>query len=128
MKYAKLINNYPFYASNPILHNGFRYGNPPGSVYEAEGYKAVIYTDPPGEPDEGYQWSETWSETDTEIVQGWVLVEVPITDEEALVRYANELTGEQDETLLDATETLIKIVKEENRNGTVSYHRNPEPG
>ena len=61
-------------------------------------------------------------------MQGWVLVEVPITDEEALVRYANELTGEQDETLLDATETLIKIVKEENRNGTVSYHRNPEPG
>ena len=42
-----------------------------------------------------------------------VLVEVPITDEDALVRYANELTGEQDETLTEATETLIKIVKED---------------
>ena len=113
MRYAKLINNYPVYAPNPILHNGLWYGNPPGSVYEAEGYKPVVYTDPPTEPGEGYQWSETWSETDTEIVQGWVLVEVPITDEDALVRYSNELTGEQDETLTEATETLIKKLKED---------------
>lgn len=114
MKYAKLINSYPVFAPNPILHAGLWYGNPPGEVYTAEGYKPVRYADPPTEPTEGYQWSETWSETDTEIVQGWVLVEVPITEEEALVRYANELTGAEDETLLDATETLIKIVKEEN--------------
>ena len=114
MRYAKLINNYPSYAPNPIRIGDNWIGNPPGEIYKAEGYKPVHYTDPPGEPDEGYQWSETWSETDTEIVQGWELVEVPITEEEALVRYANELTGEQDETLLDATETLIKIVKEEN--------------
>lgn len=114
MRYAKLINNYPQYAPNPILHNGLWYGNPPGSVYEAEGYKQVRFTDPPTEPAEGYQWSETWSETATEIVQGWELVEVPITDEESLVRYANELTGEQDETLTEATETLIKKLKEDN--------------
>lgn len=113
MKYAKLINSYPTYAPNPILHNGLWHGNPPGSVYEAEGYKPVVYSDPPTEPAEGYQWQETWSETETEIVQGWVLVEVPITDEEALVRYSNELTGAEDETLTEATETLIKIVKEE---------------
>ena len=114
MRYAKLINGFLTYATNPILHNGLWYGNPPSEIYEAEGYKPVRFTDPPTEPGEGYQWSETWSETDTEIVQGWVLVEVPITDEEALVRYANELTGEQDETLTDATETLIKHFKEDN--------------
>ena len=114
MRYAKLINSFPAYAPNPILHGGLWYGNPPDEIYTAEGYKPVRYTDPPTEPREGYQWSEVWSETDTEIVQGWALVEVPITDEEALVRYANELTGEQDETLTEATETLIKIVKEEN--------------
>lgn len=114
MKYAKIINNYPTYAPNPILHNDLWYGNPPSSVYEAEGYKPVTYTDPPTEPGEGYRWAETWSETEFEIVQGWVLVEVPITDEEALVRYSNELTGAEDETLTEATETLIKIVKEEN--------------
>lgn len=114
MRYAKLINNRPSFAPNPIRHNGLWYGNPPGSVYEEEGYKPVHYNNPPTEPREGYQWSETWGETDTEIVQDWVLVEVPITDDEALVRYSNELTGAEDETLLDATETLIKIVKEDN--------------
>lgn len=114
MKYAKLINQYPQFAPNPIKHNGLWYGNPPGEIYEAEGYKPVRYTEPPGEPDEGYQWVETWSEDEGNIQQGWVLVEVPITEEEALVRYSNELTGAEDETLLDATETLIKIVKEEN--------------
>lgn len=112
MTYAKLINNSPRYAPNPILHNGLWYGNPPGEIYVAEGYKPVRYTDPPMEPTEGYQWNETWSETATEIVQGWVLVEVPITDEDALIRYSNELTGEQHETLTEATETLLKKLKE----------------
>ncbi len=113
MEYAKLINGHPSIAPNPIKHEGLWYGNPPAEVYLAEGYKPVTFTEPPTEPGEGYQWIETWSETNTEIVQGWVLVEVPITDENALVRYANELTGASDETLEEATETLIKIVKED---------------
>lgn len=113
MRYAKLIDSYPQYAPNPILHNGIWYGNPPSSVYEAEGYKPVVYADDPGEAPVGYRWEETWAEEDGNIQQGWVLVEIPITDEDALVRYANELTGEQDETLTEATETLIKIVKED---------------
>lgn len=113
MKYAKLINNSPVYATNPILHNGSYIGNPPDSVYEAEGYKPVVYSDPPGEAPAGYQWTETWSEEQGNIQQGWVLVEVPITEDEALVRYANELTGAQDETLEGATETLLKLFKED---------------
>lgn len=113
MKYAKLISNYPSYAPNPILYDSNYIGNPPASVYKAEGYKPVHFNEPPTEPREGYQWVETWGETDTEIVQDWVLVEVPITDEKALVRYSNELTGGADETLTEATETLIKQFKED---------------
>ena len=113
MKYAKLINDFPDYAPNPILHDGLWYGNPPAEVYLAEGYKPVTFTEPPTEPTEGYQWKESWSETDTEIVQGWELVDVPITDEEALVRFSNELTGARDETLTETTETLIKKIMEE---------------
>lgn len=112
MKYAKLIDGNLVLAPNPIKHGGMWYGNPNGEIYTTEGYKPVVYADPPTEPGEGYQWQETWSETETEIVQGWVLVEVPITEEEALVRYNNELTGATDETLTEATETLIKLVKE----------------
>ena len=73
MKYAKLINNFPVYAPNPILVDGAYIGNPPGEVYEAEGYKPVVYSDPPSDPPAGYQWVESWSEGDGNIVQGWVL-------------------------------------------------------
>ena len=114
MRYAKLIDGRPVYAPNPILHNGLWFGNPPGSVYEADGYKPVQYTDPPGEPDEGYQWVEKWVETETTILQGWEQVLVPISEDEALTRYANELTGNEDETLTEATETLLKKLKEVN--------------
>ena len=49
----------------------------------------------------------------------WELVELPaepepLTDEDALTRYANTLTGASDPTLLEATETLIEQrIKEE---------------
>ena len=80
MKYAKLINNYPSYAPNPILHVGLWYGNPPASVYEAEGYKPVVFTEQPEAP-EGYYYAETWSETGESIVQGWELHELPPDEE-----------------------------------------------
>lgn len=112
MIYAKLIDGNLFFATNPILYNGYRIGNPPGSVYESEGYKPVRYTDPPGEPDAGYQWAEIWSETAAEIVQSWELAQVPITEEDALTIYSNKLSGKEDENLPAATETLIKMVKE----------------
>lgn len=70
MRYAKLLNGCPVFAPNPIKHNGLWYGNPPGSVYEAEGYKPVRYTDPPTtEP--GYIAVPDWVETAEEIVQTW---------------------------------------------------------
>lgn len=112
MTYAKLIDGELVFAPNPILVDGNWMGNPPGSIYEAEGYKPVVYTEQPEPPGVGH-WEETWTETDEAIVQGWVLVEVPITEEDALTNYTNELTGEQDETLTEATETLIKKFKEE---------------
>lgn len=84
MNYAKLVNDYPQYAPNPILRNGSYIGNPPDSVYEEEGYKPVRYTDQPEPLGDGY-YMENWTETDTEIVQGWEWVDDPnISDEEAL--------------------------------------------
>ena len=83
--YAKLINTNLHIAPNPILHNGLWYGNPPGSVYEAEGYKAVRYTDPPTvEP--GYIAVPDWNEEDDEIVQVWSIEEEPdeVDDERAM--------------------------------------------
>lgn len=70
MRYAKLINGNLSIAPNPILYNGLWYGNPPGSVYEAEGYKPVRYTEPPT-PEPGYIAVPDWAETVEEIVQTW---------------------------------------------------------
>lgn len=80
MKYAKLIDGYPTCAQNPIKHNGLWYGNPPGEIYLAEGYKPVSYTDQP-EPQGVGRYVETWTETDEAIVQGWVWHEATDEDE-----------------------------------------------
>jgi hypothetical protein len=113
MRYAKLIDGNLQPSPNPIYIDPYWVGNPTPEMLTAEGYKPVVYSDPPGEAPSGFQWSEIWSEDDFNIQQGWVLVEVSITEEEALVRYANEITGAENETLVEATETLIKKVMEE---------------
>lgn len=76
MRYAKLINQYPQFAPNPILHNGLWYGNPPADVYLAEDYKPVRYTDPP-EPEPGYIAVPGWEETPEAIVQTWAVEPEP---------------------------------------------------
>lgn len=85
MEYAKLINGFPAYAPNPIKHGGLWYGNPPGSVYEAEGYKPVHYTDPP-KTQPGFVAVPGWEENDAEIVQTWTVEQDSgeIDDSEAL--------------------------------------------
>jgi len=112
MTYAKLIDGELIFAPNPILVDGNYIGNPPGEVYLAEGYLPVIYTDPP-ETEPGYIAVSGWYDEGDAIRQVWTIVPEPITEEDALVRYANELTGAEDETLEAATETLIKKVMEE---------------
>lgn len=92
MIYAKLINNYPQYAPNPILHNGLWYGNPPGEIYEAEGYKPVVYSDPPEPLGVGW-WVETWTETEDAIVQGWTWHEATDEDEISDTEALELLTG-----------------------------------
>ena len=87
MRYAKLINSRLAYAPNPILIDDVYIGNPPGSVYEAEGYKPVVYADQPSEAPAGYDWAETWAEEDGNIQQGWVLVEQTEFDGEAAMEF-----------------------------------------
>ncbi len=92
MKYAKLINNFPIYAPNPILHNGMIRYNPPGSVYEADGYKPATLTNQPEPPGVG-RWIETWTETEDAIVQGWTWHEATDEDEISDTEALELLTG-----------------------------------
>lgn len=92
MRYAKLINGYPTYAPNPILHNGFLHGNPPPEVYEAEGYTPVVYAEQP-EPQGVGWWDEVWMETDEAIVQRWTWHEATDEDEISDSEALNILAG-----------------------------------
>ena len=92
MRYGKLINGYLSYASNPFLHAGLWYGNPPGSVYEAEGYKPVSLANQPESPGVGW-WIETWAETEDVIEQGWTWHEATDEDEISDTEALELLTG-----------------------------------
>ena len=92
MKYAKLIDGAISHAPNPILHNGMIRYNPPGSVYEAEGYKPVSLANQPEPPGVGW-WVETWTETEDAIVQGWTWHEATDEDEISDTEALELLTG-----------------------------------
>lgn len=93
MNYAKIIHGLISCAPNPILHNGLWYGNPPAEVCEAEGYKALIYTEPP-EVDPGYIPVPHWTEQEGAIVQIWT--QEPEPDEISEDRAWRILTGEEE--------------------------------
>lgn len=80
MRYAKLINNYPFYAPNPIRIGDSYIGNPPDSVYAEQGYLPVVETPMP-ETDERHYTEPHWAEENGQIVQTWEVVEIPVSDE-----------------------------------------------
>lgn len=88
MRYAKLINNYPQYAPNPIIVDGRVLGNPTDEMLAKASYLPVIETEPP-EVDELHYAEPRYVERDGQIVQEWDIVELPpepdeVTPEEAL--------------------------------------------
>lgn len=89
--------------------------NPTDEMLAEQGWLPVIETDPPEAP-EGWHYELTYTEWQTEtgreILQEWMLVQDEITEEIALTRYANEVTGADDSTLLSAAETMIKKLME----------------
>lgn len=85
--------------------------NPTDEMLAAAGWLTVVYTDPP-DPIEGYHYEPTYTEGSGEILQEWVLVQDEITEESALVRYANEITGAEDPDLISAAETMLKQLTE----------------
>ena len=113
MRYAKLINNYPSYAPRRMRIGSAWVYNPTDEHLLSEGYLPVVETDAP-EVDERHFATPHWTIQNHQIVQSWTVEEVPITDEEALTRYANELTGADDPDLISAAETMItKLARED---------------
>ncbi len=84
--YGKLINDELKIAPSKLPGDGVTVYNPPAEMYLAQGWKPVTFTEPPGDPPEGYHYESGWEEQTEEIVQTWTLVESPddIDDAEAL--------------------------------------------
>ena len=111
--YAKLIDGSPQYAPRRIRIGSVIVYNPTDAQLVSEGYLPVIETPMP-EVDEQHYAEPHWQEEPNRIVQRWTVEEIPITDEEALTRYANSITGADDPDLISAAETLIEQrIKEE---------------
>ena len=113
--YAKLIDGALVYAprkmNTEIEGEPYVVYNPPAEMLEADGWLPVVYTDEPGDAPEGWHCEPTYTEWQTEtgqeIWQEWTLVQNEITEEIALTRYANKITGENDPDLTSAAETMI---------------------
>ncbi|MBQ5533506.1 MAG: hypothetical protein IIU04_08145 [Bacteroidales bacterium] len=80
MRYAKLTGNHLQYAPKIIHWHGMQVINPAQEKLVELGYKPIRYTEP-GEAPEGCYMAEFWTETATEIIQGWEAVELPPEDD-----------------------------------------------
>ena len=107
MRYAKRINNHISFAPCRMRIDGDWVYNPTDAQLLAEGYLPIIEADPPVTDEQHYAVPH-WTEQSRQIVQSWTVEEIPITDEEALTRYANSITGANDPDIISAAETLIE--------------------
>lgn len=114
--YAKIIDGAIVYAPRKIQReiDGELYTtyNPTDEMLADAGWLPVVYTDPPDDAPDGWHYESGFVENNGEIVQSWTLMQDEITEESALVRYANEVTGVDNPDLMSAAETMLKQLME----------------
>ena len=105
-------------AYQKVIDNGYVVGvginSSKSGITESE-YSTIMQKiqNKPVDPN-GYQYRLRADNLEWELVELPPIEPEPLTDEEALTRYANELTGANDQTLVEAAETLItERIKEE---------------
>ena len=80
--YGKLINGELYGAPKKLSGDGVTVWNPPEAMYLAQGWKPVVFSDPPEAPS-GYYYESGWEERTDEIVQTWTLTPLPDDIDEA---------------------------------------------
>ena len=78
--FGKIINNTLFVANDRIKTSTGWIINPTEEQLRAEGYKEVIYTEPPTYDDEEQKLDEVYNVSETQIIVAYTLVN--LTDEE----------------------------------------------
>lgn len=81
--YGKLENDILILAPKMLPGEGVNVWNPPAEMYLAQGWKPVVYTDPPNDPPSGYYYESGWEEQADAIVQTWTLTPLPDDIDEA---------------------------------------------
>lgn len=73
MQYGKLINGQIVPAPNPLHVNRGMVYNPSGYLYQSVGYRPIIDTPQPEQPEDGstVYYASHWEEIDGEIVRVW---------------------------------------------------------
>lgn len=79
--YAKLQNGMLHSAPKTVTWNGCTVNNPSAEKLMELGYKPVVYTDMPTDVETGKHYESSWTESDTEIIQTWTLVDDPVYSE-----------------------------------------------
>lgn len=82
--YAKLISGALRSAPKKVDYNGKIIFNPTEEILLELGYLPVTYTDMPTDAPDGQHYESSWSQTDTEIVQVWEMVDNPAETEPEL--------------------------------------------
>ena len=84
--YAKIIDGVFTIAPKKInrIINGEEYTtfNPTGEMLAEQGWKPVVYTNPPDDAPDGWHYEDSFADGNGEIVQEWTLVENPDPAEE----------------------------------------------
>lgn len=75
--YAKLVNNSLRRPPKKVEYGDKTIFNPPDSVLVKLGYYPVAYTDMPTDAPSGQHYESSWTQTETEILQVWTLVDDP---------------------------------------------------
>lgn len=79
MKFGKLVDNNLIFAPNYIeVGDAHVWNAPPDQMLEL-GWKQISFTEVPDDEQipTGYKYDFEWEETETEIVQTWILVKLP---------------------------------------------------
>ena len=79
--YAKLQNGMLRSAPKTVTWNGCTVNNPSAEKLMELGYKPVVYTDMPTDAETGKHYESSLTETESEIIQTWNLVEDPVYSE-----------------------------------------------
>ena len=104
--YAKLQNGMLHSAPKTVTWNGCTVNNPSAEKLMELGYKPVVYTDMPTDVETGKHYESSWTESDTEIIQTWTLVDDPVYSEP-------ELTAEERISSLETTTGELKSTSDD---------------